>query len=136
MLDKPKLTLKQRKWIKEYLDCGNATEAAMRVYNVKNRDSANAIGAQNLEKINIEEILDEHGISNLQIAAALMEGAKATKIIMKGLEVPDYNVRHKYLTTILILKKHLFNNSKAVERNTEEPIRIVFSPPPLSSGNT
>lgn len=51
-LTKPKekkelsLTLKQRLWIKEYISTGNATEAAMRVYKVKDRESAGTIGSE------------------------------------------------------------------------------------------
>lgn len=44
------MTLKQKAFVKEYIDTkGNATEAALRVYNT-NRDVARRIGAENLTK--------------------------------------------------------------------------------------
>jgi phage terminase small subunit len=54
-----KLTLKQAKFAQGYLETGNATEAANLVYRVKNRNTAHAIGAENLRKPTIREYLDE-----------------------------------------------------------------------------
>lgn len=49
--EKP-LTLKQKKFTKEYLKTGNATEAAKRAYNT-NDNTARNIGCENLAKPNI-----------------------------------------------------------------------------------
>lgn len=57
------LTIKQRKWMKEYIQTGNVTEAAMRVYDCKNRNVANAIGAQNLAKLSISELMEDSGMN-------------------------------------------------------------------------
>jgi len=54
---KRKLTLKQAKFTKEYLKKGNATEAAAKVYNVKNRNTANSIATENLAKPAIKEAI-------------------------------------------------------------------------------
>jgi len=64
------LTLKQKQFVKEYIDTKNATEAAMRVYDCKSRNVANSIGAENLAKpsINdeIQRVVDTHGPSIVQ----------------------------------------------------------------------
>jgi len=52
---KRKLTLKQAKFTKEYLKSGNATEAAAKAYDVKNRNTANSIATENLAKPAIKE---------------------------------------------------------------------------------
>lgn len=54
------LTPKQGQFVKEYLDTGNATEAANRAYKPKNRATARAIGSENLAKPNIRAYLDEN----------------------------------------------------------------------------
>ncbi len=54
-----KLTNKQRLFIEQYFICGlNATEAAMAVYDCKDRHMARAIGAQNLAKLPIRARVD------------------------------------------------------------------------------
>ena len=58
------LTFKQRKWMDEYIECGNATEAAMRVYNCKDRNSAKQIGYENLSKLDYKEFLEEAGVTD------------------------------------------------------------------------
>lgn len=54
---KRKLTLKQAKFTKEYLKRGNATEAAAKAYDVKNRNTANSIATENLAKPAIKEAI-------------------------------------------------------------------------------
>ncbi len=44
------MTLKQKLFIKKYFEFGNATEAAMQVYNVKKRSTAAQIAYENLRK--------------------------------------------------------------------------------------
>jgi phage terminase small subunit len=53
------LTLKQEKFAQEYLETGNVTEAADRAYKPKNRNTAHAIGAENLRKPAIRAFLNE-----------------------------------------------------------------------------
>lgn len=110
MTDK-NLTMKQRKWIQVYIDTGNATEAAMQVYDVKDRDSANAIGSENLAKLSYTDFMEAAGITDKLLQEKLMEGLSSDKVKTSLTEpdqvVPDYPTRHKYLETALKLKKRL-----------------------------
>ena len=51
------MTLKQREFVKKYLQCGNTTEAAFNVYNVKKRSTAAQIGYENLRKHEIKQAI-------------------------------------------------------------------------------
>ena len=108
---KDDLTLKQRKWIKEYIKTGNATEAAMRVYDCKDRESASAIGTQNLGKLSIPDLMEDMGLTDVALMNIGAEGmTKANKIYGTGdnfIEIPDYGVREKYWETMLKLKRKL-----------------------------
>ena len=102
--------MKQRKWIKEYLDTGNATEAAMRVYDCQDRNSARTIGHENLIKLDYGELMEEAGITDKMLNDRLYEGLNAGEEKTVGEEVvliTDYRSRHKYLETALKLKKRL-----------------------------
>jgi phage terminase small subunit len=137
------LTLKQRKWIKVYLECGNATEAAMQVYDVKNRDSANAIGSENLAKLSYQEFLEEAGITDNLIQKKIMEGLDATKVVSAVktnreagadstdfIDVPDFMARHKYLETVLKLKKRMEDKENgSTGTNVTVVIGTGFVPP-------
>ncbi len=74
------LTIKQATFAKEYLSTGNATEAANRAYKPKNRNTAHAIGAENLRKPTIkravEKVLEESGLNTQLIAQSLVEDIK------------------------------------------------------------
>ena len=59
-----KMTPKQKAFIKEYISTLNATEAAIRVYDAKDRKSARNIGSENLAK------LGEHIVTGKQIGRA------------------------------------------------------------------
>jgi len=74
-------TLKQKKWLKEYVKTGNATEAAQRAYDVKDRKSAGQIGHENLEKLKkpISELCDELGLTDELIISALKEDIETKK---------------------------------------------------------
>lgn len=65
--DKPKVparTVKQKMFVKEYVKSGNATQAALKVYNTTSVDSAKRIGWENTTKLNIQEILEKNGITD------------------------------------------------------------------------
>jgi hypothetical protein len=125
------LTLKQRKWIKEYITTGNATEAAARVYDCKDRDSANAIGNENLAKLSFPELMEEMKLTDVALMNVGAEGLQATKQIsgvgnansksVEFIEVPDYAIRHRYWETLLKLKKRLGQEGETninVQNNT------------------
>lgn len=126
--DTSNLTLKQRKWLKAYLECGNATEAAMRAYNCKTRGSANAIGAKNLSKINLGNAFDDEGLSLRAIFKALSEGLDATRTYTSGgksIVKPDWRVRHPYVVTALRLRG-LYSPNKNRQNNVDEAPRILI----------
>ena len=75
------LTLKQAKFVKEYLDTGNVTEAADRAYKPKNRNTAHAIGAENLRKPTImgfiKNTMAENGLNAELVVRSLVEDIKS-----------------------------------------------------------
>jgi hypothetical protein len=121
-LPKKDLTIKQRKWIRLYIDTGNATEAAMQVYDCKDRDVARSIGSENLAKLDYSAFLEEAGITDKLLQQKIMEGLDATRTVSAiktsknatadstdFVDVPDFLTRHKYLETALKLKKRLLD---------------------------
>ena len=54
-----RLSLKQRSFIRKYIQTGNATEAAFQSYSTKDRKTAQNIGSQNLDKPEIQDALEE-----------------------------------------------------------------------------
>ncbi|SRR3990167_5105120 len=114
------LTIKQRKWIRVYIDTGNATEAAMQVYDCKDRDVAKSIGSENLSKLDYTDFMEEAGITDKLLQQKIMEGLDATRTVSAVntnknatadstdfIDVPDFMARHKYLETALKLKKRM-----------------------------
>jgi len=126
-----RLTLKQRKWIKEYIKTGNATEAAMRVYDCKDRESASAIGTQNLGKLSFPELMEEMELTDITLMNVGAEGmTKANKIHGTNdnfVEIPDYATRHKYWETMLKLKRKL---------GVENQVNVQVNVQPILGGIT
>ena len=145
------LTFKQRKWLKLYLECGNATEAAMQSYDCKDRESAAQIGFENLRKLDYTDFMEAAGVTDHLLQQKLLEGLEATKQIgarkiVQGartgheikvdattdtddfIDVEDYAIRHKYLETALKLKKRLTDTKELplLPENTEGI--IIFRP--------
>lgn len=94
-----KLTAKQTKFVQEFVKTNNATEAASRVYHVKNRNVANNIGAENLAKPSI----------NQTISAEFKKEELDVAYVLKGLkeeadQIDDKNIRVKSLE---LIGKHL-----------------------------
>jgi len=52
-------SLKQRKFAIDYVKTGNATQAALNNYDTTNRKTAQRIGSQNLEKPEVQNLLEE-----------------------------------------------------------------------------
>lgn len=140
------LTLKQRKWLDIYLQTGNATEAAMKVYNVKDRNGASQIGWENLRKLDYTAFMEASGITDHLLQQKIMEGLESKRtisatVVIKSddpkvktkqanardvdfIDVPDYAIRHKYLETALKLKKRM--NDKAEDPQPTNNIVIGF----------
>jgi len=60
MPGKKRITPKQKKFAKEFIETGNATEAVVRSYNVKDRDVAKVVGAENLTKPNVLKLIESY----------------------------------------------------------------------------
>ena len=105
-----KRTLKQSKWLKLYLENGNATESAMQVYNCKDREVAATVGWENLRKLDFSDFLEEAGLTDKLLQEKLMEGLNANKSFLE-MEMSDMPTRHKYLETALKLKRKLKDKS-------------------------
>lgn len=133
------LTIKQRKWIEVYIDTGNATDAAMQVYDCKgNRETAAQIGWENMRKLDYSDFMEAAGITDALLQKKLMEGLNSDKVKTSLTEpdqvVPDYPTRHKYLETALKLKKRLgadnnifqvTNMSMEVKQDGEETQQVA-----------
>lgn len=119
---RPPRTLQEKKFVKKYLETGNATQAASEVYNVTSRASANAIGAVKLATLSFTDILEKHGVTDDKLASVLLDGLEANRTIstisgkeanggtVDFVDVPDYAVRHKYLETGLKVKNKFPTN--------------------------
>jgi len=118
-----KLTFKQRKFLKYYLESGNSTEAAMRAYSVRNRSNAAHVGEQVLKSLDFSLVLEIAGVSDSQIALKMTEGINAMKTNKMGQQVPDLELRHKYLVTALEAKKKIKNKLEVTGENGQ-PIRF------------
>lgn len=128
--DPRKLTIKQRRWIKAYIKTGNATEAAMQVYDCKDRNSASVIGTENLAKLSIPDLMEEMGLTDIALLNVGTEGMmKSVKQSIDGSVYPDYGVRHKYWDTMLKLKGRL-SDKKNTDVNINE-VKILVVPPEL-----
>lgn len=114
------LTVRQRKWLKVYLETGNATEAAVQSYTCHTRESAASIGWENLRKLDFSGVMEETGISIVHLLSKLKEGLESKRVISARItsseagidtndfiEVPDYQTRFRYLELALKLKKLL-----------------------------
>jgi hypothetical protein len=119
---KRKLTRKQKKWLKIYIETGNATEAALKAYNVKNNTIASQMGSQLRKSLGVDELLEDAGVTDQQLTVRLREGLMATKQSKVG-EIIDYDTRHKYLETALKLKGKL-NNKVELAGENGGPIKL------------
>ena len=119
------LTLKQRMWLRAYLKCGNATEAAMRSYKCKDRASGAQIGWVNLRKLDFSEVMEESGVTDKKLVDVLTEGLSAIKIKTSltepDREVVDYQTRYRYLEIALKLK-HRMTDKVEVTIEEEKPM--------------
>jgi phage terminase small subunit len=134
---KKKLTLKQRKWLKYYIETGNKTEAALKAYgltreNQTDLNSAQVIGYENYKKLRLDELLEEQGLSDVILVKNLAVGAfKATKKLETKtityeeknqkitetiyIDIPDTKERRENTKILLELKGKLKNNTVNVD---------------------
>lgn len=104
-IKEPKLTWKQKKFLKLYFETGNGVKSAMKTYDCKDYSTAGAIASENLKKLKnpIKTWMEANGFSLKVLMGVLAQGLQATKIKTSmtepDKEVPDYPARHKYLET-------------------------------------
>lgn len=126
-----KRTLRERKFIDAYIKHnGNATKAYIEDNPNCEYESARVLGCRWLTKVNIsvKEFFDRMGLTDVQLHQKLKEGLDATKVIsvipippknekpstgdlpdatsknIEFIDVPDFNVRVKYLDMAYKLK--------------------------------
>lgn len=126
--EKPKkiLTLKQRRWLDDYMDSGDATHAALVAYypefpsekpfstlneeQKKIYNAASVIGYENLRKLKIplDELMDDAGLTDIYLTLKLKENLNATKLYGKNAtEGMDGMARNKALEIALKVKGKL-----------------------------
>ena len=120
-----KLTIKQRGFIREFIDTGNATKSALKVYGTKDYNTAKSIGCENLTKPHlakeIKELMISNEITDEMLFSRLQAGLNAMKIAeyrgeLVETNIPDHNIRHKFLDAILKLKD-MYPSQKIESRN-------------------
>ncbi len=96
-----KLTVKQKKFVKEYVKRdGNGTKAALAVYNTTSEDVARSISSENLAKPSIREEIDKalirHEITMDAAIKPIADGLRATKEFGENrIEIVDHSTRLK-----------------------------------------
>jgi len=140
------LSIKQRRFVKCYLQSGNASAAALKA-GYKNRQRGFELVSKLVNSGLFREFLEQNGLNDNELIKVLKEGLQATKVVGylnnktngtqkvsdEFVEIPDYNCRHRYLETALKLK-HLFPEKEEYAReedsknNNHKPIIIAIPP--------
>lgn len=81
------MTLKQRTFVKNYVESGNGTQAALEAYNTRDSNTAAVIASENLTKPKVIEainrVLDRKGLSLEQVSESvgnILQKGPETKI--------------------------------------------------------
>lgn len=127
-------SIKRRKWAKLTAQLGNATEAAARVYNVKNRKIANAIGPYLLQVPETKDLLEKElllaGATRDRIAGTLNEALDAKNpIVYEGKvheEYPAHETRIKAARTIAELLD-LFPDKQKIKKSLHLEVHGHYS---------
>lgn len=132
-MSKDPLTLKQRKFVDEYLKTGNGVQAALAAYGSEDMtyNTAGVIAHENLNKPKIvktmAQLLDEAGVTDEKIAEKIKEGFEAVSHVVRGdkiARVPDYNARHRYVRTALEVKEKMPNAKLQIEGDIKKDVTI------------
>jgi len=110
-----KMTPKQKAFIKEYISTLNATEAAIRVYDAKDRKSARNIGSENLAKLGepIARVLEQQGLTDEYIVKKIRDKMEAKRPIIangKMWQAEDHQTQLKATELAAKLKGLLKDN--------------------------
>jgi len=146
-----KRTLRERKFIKSYIENGgNATKAYLAVNPKYKGNSARILGYRLLTKVNISvnELMEMMGTTDAYLNQKLNEGLEAKKVIsvipikakeaqpnstdlpdansrnIDFVDVEDYAVRHKYLDTALKLKGSYPTEKKDIDLNVKGELEV------------
>jgi len=146
---KLKRTLRVRKFIDAYIDNGgNATKAFLTIN--PNAKNPRQYGYRMLQKVDISvsEFFDKAGITDIQLSKKLKEGLDATKVIsvipippkeakpgtgdlpdansknIEFIDVPDFNVRVKYLDMAYKLKDKFPSEKHKLEVEGDITIKV------------
>ena len=148
-----KRTLRERKFIKAYIETsGNATKAYMAIKPDISEESAAVLGYRMLRKvkISVSELLDEMGMNDTVLNKKLEDGLDANKVIsviplitkksqenstdlpdansknIEFIDVPDFNVRFKYLDMAYKLKDKYPAEKHQVDLPKDLKIKVKF----------
>lgn len=130
-MSKIKRTIKEKKFIKAYIENGgNITKSYLSVNPKYKGNAACELGRQLLKKLELtdDEIMEELGMDDSYIMRKIKEGIEATKVVsvipikpkeaqennpelpdansknVEFIDVEDYPTRHKYIDMLLKLK--------------------------------
>ena len=128
------LTLKQRKWLKAYIETGNKTQAAkLAGYEAESDEGFAVIGSENYRKLNVPELLEEMGLTHVALINYGAEKMKSAKKIHgtgdNFVEIPDEAIQYKYWENFTKMKK-------MVNTNTDEGSKDKIIVIPILGGKT
>lgn len=97
-IKEPKLTLKQRLFLKIYFATGNATKATLAAYDTDDPGVASTMGAQNLVKLQdvVRRMMERKGLDIEKLVETVNGATEATKWNdFTGEREPDHSTRLK-----------------------------------------
>jgi hypothetical protein len=111
------MTPKQENFVNTYLELGNATEAASRVYKPKKRATARSIGSENLTKPDIQKKIEDE----------LRENGLEASLVIKSLVADIKGKPMERLGELMLASKllGLFEKAKKAEAKQMNPIPIM-----------
>lgn len=103
-----RLTKKEKGFVKDYLETGNGTQAALANYDTESENTAAALASVNIRKPKIQRLIEEK-LPDEELFQIHREGLYATKPYFnddgdKIAEDADYAIRHRYLDTAYKVK--------------------------------
>lgn len=132
---KKKFTLRQQRYKLNRLKGMNQYNAAIAA-GYSEKYARQACRIERLVKVSISDIIERAGLTDKELIEYAQEGMKATKLFgKKGIEHADWNARHKFFQTILLLKEKL--KSKEVEGgiNISPNITVVITDKKVKNDN-
>ena len=131
---RPPKTIKEKKFVKAYLETGNATEAVIAAgYGVSNRNNAKSIGSENLTKLDFSDHFEKAGLTDEVIAQNTTNIAlRATRIVGTAndfIEVPDEPTKIKAMDFAVRLMGKMAPPKAAVDEygNTVIPVLTMLN---------